>query len=461
MPIKMNDLSQIAAPGAQSLSGTGMPEMTTAEKIKAAMAQADIDASTHWKSQSGMPRKPAFTTDDLITQIQYMTPGVGDAMALKDASEAYGRAGDAFKRGDYGQAAISGLKGFGDQITAVPGIGEIAGVGKALGGGMTGLLGMIGGRHSPMADLDMLRKANEMKAQGLSDETIFNATKTKDTTGWWLGHPDGKPRFEFSDSTSAYNKGSGMRLREHAHKAAQQRDPAKYNELRNAYIEFNLHNSMKKKDYAKIKDAEDDIDRIAGELNLKTDEYYAAAPRNLKHDTLYRAYPQLKTSIIDEVKMSPNNYGSYDEKNRLIQINKGLNKPAMHSTSLHEMNHAIEGMEDFARGGNKDQFIPEIKQEYDNTVAEIANVKAHYNHLLNSRTDVGDASYTQDMADALDEIQALQSQASYLKNNMDDIAYKRYRNLPGEQQARMVEDRAPMTLEELQKNPFWKEYGKK
>lgn len=457
----MSDLLYISAPGTPAPTGPRMPEMSTAEKIKAAMRQADINASTHWKSQSGMPRKPAFTTEDLITQLQYITPGVGDVMAAKDASEAYGRAGDAFSRGDYGQAAISGLKGFGDQLTTIPGIGEIAGVGKALSGGLAGLVGMIGGRHSPMADLDMLAKAQEMKAAGATDDEIFKATATQETTGWWLGHPDQKPRFEFSDSTSAYNKGSGMRLREHAHTAARKRDPAKYNELRDAYIEFNLQNSMNKKDYGKLQSAEDEIDRIAGELGLKTDEYYASAPMNLKHDTLYKAYPQLKTAIIDEVKMSPNDYGSYSEKNRLIEINKSLNTPEMHSTALHEINHAIEGMEDFARGGNKDQFIPEIKQEYENTLAEIANIQKHYSDLVNSQKASGKTSYTDDMLEALDELKALRARATHLDKNMDSIAFKRYQNLPGEQQARLVEYRAPMTLDELRAHPFYKEYGSK
>jgi len=59
---------------------------------------------------------------------------------------------------------------------------------------------IIGPKGANKAQRDMLEKAKEMKAEGASADEIFEATKTKTSTGWWLDHPDGVPRAEISDA---------------------------------------------------------------------------------------------------------------------------------------------------------------------------------------------------------------------------------------------------------------------
>ena len=56
----------------------------------------------------------------------------------------------------------------------------------------------FGGRNANAADLDALRRAQEMEKQGVAAETIFRET------GWYTG-ADGKWRFEIDDSGMEYN----------------------------------------------------------------------------------------------------------------------------------------------------------------------------------------------------------------------------------------------------------------
>lgn len=93
----------------------------------------------------------------------------------------------------------------------------------------------FGGANANGADLDALRKAQQMQAQGVAPETIFRET------GWHTG-ADGKWRFEIDDSGMNYDTKKGMANHSEAKMLSYYLEHSglfkAYPQLRNASMEF-------------------------------------------------------------------------------------------------------------------------------------------------------------------------------------------------------------------------------
>ena len=131
---------------------------------------------THDFSASGVPNEGQRFRDlvnDARGFVADMSPGYGDVLASQRASQAYGQAWDALKGGDLGQALGRGAEGLTEHLSIIPGIGDIATMGKAATGMLPGLVGMT--RGSP----DLASRAKE----------FFGVTYSPRETGYLL--PDG------------------------------------------------------------------------------------------------------------------------------------------------------------------------------------------------------------------------------------------------------------------------------
>lgn len=105
---------------------------------------------THNFSASGVPNDGQRLRDlvnDARGFVADMSPGYGDVLASQRASQAYGQAWDALKGGDIGQAMGRGAEGLAENLSIIPGIGEIATMGKAATGLLPGLLAMTRGAN--------------------------------------------------------------------------------------------------------------------------------------------------------------------------------------------------------------------------------------------------------------------------------------------------------------------------
>lgn len=71
----------------------------------------------------------------------------------------------------------------------------------------------------------------------------------------------------------------------------------------------------------------------------------------LDYEELYQAYPDIKDISIQEVK-DPNFGGAYSERDDIIYLNEDLTPAQKKATLAHELQHAIQKREGFARGGN-------------------------------------------------------------------------------------------------------------
>lgn len=78
----------------------------------------------------------------------------------------------------------------------------------------------------------------------------------------------------------------------------------------------------------------------------------------LDHPELFAAYPFLRTTLVTFTE-DPSYNGHYQEKLGLITLRMGRPPEEILSTLLHEVQHAIQFREDFARGGNSDTEFTE------------------------------------------------------------------------------------------------------
>lgn len=156
-----------------------------------------------------------------------------------------------------------------------------------------GAAGIFGGRLAKTADQAALAKAEEMTAQAAHPDDIFKQT------GWFKGADD-KWRFEIPDQTSKFTE----------------------NPVTASLMRYDKPTTM-------------------GEA--------------FSHPDLYAAYPQLQQAEFG-VKYNPAYKGTYQPPvfgdPPSITLSNMLNLGEMRSTNLHELQHAVQDIEGFAKGGN-------------------------------------------------------------------------------------------------------------
>lgn len=148
---------------------------------------------------------------------------------------------------------------------------------------------------------------------------------------------------------------------------------------------------------------------------------------------LFKAYPQLKDVLIDTdaiMNDMPSN-GEYNSKTNTITIHADELK-YMNSILNHEIQHAIQDIEGFAKGGSPILVRGEVKKRFDEVTKQIKQLRAEGK---------------EDEAKALIEKNRGLYNA-YQKN--DD--YNSYKSLAGEVEARNVSARLNMTPEERRKS---------
>lgn len=147
---------------------------------------------------------------------------------------------------------------------------------------------------------------------------------------------------------------------------------------------------------------------------------------------LFKAYPQLKDVHIetDAIMNDMPSHGEYNAKTNTITIHADELK-YMNSLLNHEIQHAIQDIEGFAKGGSPRLVRGEVKKKFSEVTKQIKQLRAEGK---------------EDEAKALIEKNRGLYNA-YTKN--DD--YNSYKSLAGEVEARNVQERMNMTPEERRK----------
>lgn len=190
----------------------------------------------------------------------------------------------------------------------------------------------------------------------------------------------------------------------------------------------------------------------------------------LDHPELLKAYPDLGDIKVKVGSGHGGQRGSYNHGQRTITLSESLTPDQARSTLLHELTHGIQARENFNRGGNPDMFThqklaQELKQKLE--IRGVADVV---------RKGMPDASEEQVLAKLENIYKNKGFDQEYLKESLDrtywsdevaqkaikeygldkrEIPYSKeemYKNLAGEAEARMVQNRLDLSPEELRKN---------
>ena len=327
------------------------------------------------------------------------------------------------------------------------------------------------------ARLDNLSVARDMEAEKKDAKAI------KMATGWERG-ADGKWRYEIADMKEFDRNGNLLYRKHHP-------DYARYielqdKELKNLFEDGEELTDKEREEYEALS-KKYESDKFGGEKldNNHTLEAYVDAPE------LFKAYPELRNVRMTFMDTGGDEIASYHHISSVFEVDKddvgeivvntgkvsaNTRTKELKSVVLHEMQHAIQDMEGFARGGNteriKSDFL-EAKAEwaaraYAHELEETAKALGEdYDQLGVERAlikEYEDMGMSDELPDKDTRIKGFNYFArGYADRSLDDAIkrfrlsestrgdfnpYIEYRSLAGEVEARNVQKRMDMSAEE-------------
>lgn len=255
-----------------------------------------------------------------------------------------------------------------------------------------GAVGIFGGRLAKTADHAKLAQAEEMAAKGAFPDEVHAAT------GWFKGADD-KWRFEIPDNAAKFQRVEGK------------------NTIDNWPIDRPHETTL------------------------------GAA---FDHPELMAAYPDLKGVRLTFEEGSGGQLGSYRPKDPILEAldapeavslstrptRYGDDKNAARTVALHELQHAVQAREGFARGGNPQEFM----RGYSSIVRDANDQIEAINASLGKA--VGTPRYDELLAMRSELVKEIQKIEGPNGIGVKEKGYADYKRVAGEVEARNVEHRA-------------------
>ena len=186
----------------------------------------------------------------------------------------------------------------------------------------------MGGLKAETSDKSALEKAMELEKDGTDSEKI------RKETGWFKGY-DGKWRFEIDDSELEFktdiekNRAAAIELAKMKVKSAELEEK----------IVNNTATKAEENEYYNL-----DEKMIEYRKGVKLSDV-------INHPKLFEAYPQLKNVDV-YYEISSVNRGVYSSNGNVIMLNPMHTIDEQKEAIIHEIQHAIQGIENFANGSN-------------------------------------------------------------------------------------------------------------
>ena len=186
----------------------------------------------------------------------------------------------------------------------------------------------MGGLKAETADKSALEKAMELEKGGTNSEKI------RKQTGWFKGY-DGKWRFEIDNSELKFktdiekNRAAAIELAKMKVKSAELEEK----------IVNNTATKAEENEYYNL-----DEKMIEYRKGVKLSDV-------INHPKLFEAYPQLKNVDV-YYEISSVNRGVYSSNGNVIMLNPMHTIDEQKEAIIHEIQHAIQGIENFANGSN-------------------------------------------------------------------------------------------------------------
>jgi DNA-binding CsgD family transcriptional regulator len=313
------------------------------------------------------------------------------------------------------------------------------------------------GVNAKTADKAALARAQNMEAEGASRDDIWDAT------GWFKG-VDGKWRFEIDDSGASF--------------APLPRTPY-MTELANQYARENF--GVDSVIYLPSKDVRraEAIQWATNEsrkLNDAAKTQTAPLSERLNHPQLNSAYDLSGVKVGRETNQKL--HGSYEPTSKMLRVADESpvlgQKHDPRETALHETQHHVQSVEDFARGGNPDAEAALMRDSSKKIAAIQTQIKSlldgadrntydMWNELMLARVN-GDNVRAGDINDMLAasgdtgrKLSDLLWESALLKSRTGNEAdaFDAYRRLAGETEARNVQTRRDFTPEQRRAKRPW------
>lgn len=380
--------------------------------------------------------------------------------ALKDAAVTqYG------KGAPYREALASALKGDTSKANAVIDKG-IANLRTPEGALETALdwsplaLGTFIGKNSKLWNPSKADLAQQLEKSGISPEDIWKQTGT-------VRGVEGALRQEISDAPAKFNTAQDLTEKANQLKLRNQELKQIVASVKNQKDLFPKQLTEAKRPY------KEEIERNLNLLNknyglLDRPEIGNYAPLVVEHPELYKAYPDMERIVINQgINKGDSSFGAYYPSKNLDADSLSVYKAALNrtaegnpnwggkSTSLHELQHAVQERENFARGGSSDEFLSELTNEKDLINNQISELNKQMSILAKSdkMTPIEQNAYDMLMEQRMQLVpraQQLQDPV-YLR----DEAFKQYQRLGGEAESRLTQERMGLSPEErLQHFPY-------
>ena len=303
------------------------------------------------------------------------------------------------------------------------------------------------GRNAENADLDALHEAERYEMQGVDAETI------RQKTGWFRG-ADGKWRWEIDDSgTETDTKWNFLR----------NPDAKRYNEL---FEKAYLYDTATAEDLNELQILDKNLKGVR-KSPLYLDEI-------VRHDKLFEAYPALRDVKVRFEANTGNKEGSYhpEENEFILRTGLKLEPEKLKNTLIHEIQHAIQEQEGFARGANPGYWDEMIQRGYSRRKNDgrIERARKEYHRIFDSAPEefkdkvrrinrarldgdydaaetVIDELYDSEYADLWSQLDM--AEFEWRSDRDEELnAYDLYRDTAGEIEARDAASRRGLTAEE-------------
>lgn len=277
----------------------------------------------------------------------------------------------------------------------------------------------MGGLKAETADKSALEKAMELEKDGTDSEKI------RKETGWFKGY-DGKWRFEIDNSELEFktdiekNRAAAIELAKMKVKSAELEEK----------IVNNTATKAEENEYYNL-----DEKMIEYRKGVKLSDV-------INHPKLFEAYPQLKNVDV-YYEISSANRGVYSSNGNVIMLNPMHTIDEQKEAIIHEIQHAIQGIENFANGSNLEYWKnlgysdEEAMAMYYNTAGEReardVSARRDYNaeQRKNIRPDIdrkdvvfansGDAGYSADENIMQNDFEKKVDQIENNTYNSDDV----------------------------------------
>lgn len=303
------------------------------------------------------------------------------------------------------------------------------------------------GRDARNADLEALHEAERYEMQGVGAETI------RQKTGWFRG-ADGKWRWEIDDSGAETDTKWGF---------LRNPDAKRYNEL---FEKVYLNDTATAEDLNELQILDKNLKGVR-KSPLYLDEI-------VRHDKLFEAYPALRDVKVRFEANTGNKEGSYhpEENEFVLRTGLKLEPEKLKNTLIHEIQHAIQEQEGFARGTNPGYWDEMIQSGYSRRKNDgrIERARKEYHRIFDSAPEefkdkvrrinrarldgdydaaetVVDELYDSEYADLWSQLDM--AEFEWRSDRGEELnAYDLYRDTAGEIEARDAAARRGLTAEE-------------